>query len=161
MSEAWRDIPGHEGRYQASSLGRVRSVKSGRILRLGVTPQGYRKVSLGAACRDQRVHRLVLAAFVGSPLPCEEACHSDGNRANNHLSNLRWDTRAGNHADKVKHGTTARGERNHLAKLTADDVREIRRRLAGGDLGYEIARDFNVTAANISSIRKNKTWSHI
>jgi hypothetical protein len=47
-----------------------------------------------------------------------EACHGDGDSANNRLGNLRWDTPTNNHADKILHGTTNRGERSGTAKLT-------------------------------------------
>jgi hypothetical protein len=49
------------------------------------------------------VHRLVLEAFVGFCPGGMQCCHGDGNTANNHLSNLRWDTAKANAADKVRH----------------------------------------------------------
>lgn len=55
-----------------------------------------------------------------------EACHFDGNPANNRLENLRWDTRTNNHADKRAHGTLMAGERHYRAKLTEQQVRELR-----------------------------------
>jgi hypothetical protein len=71
---------------------------------------------------------------------------------------LRWGTPAENAADKVLHGTDSRGSRNGRAKLTEDDVREIRRRLAAGDLGYRIAEDYGVTKQLISRIKVGKAW---
>lgn len=76
--------------------------------RLATSPKknGYRIVSLpieGVGKRTFNVHRLILEAFVG---PCPEgmeACHNDGDRGNNRLNNLRWDTRSANMADRFRH----------------------------------------------------------
>lgn len=127
MTETWRPIPGWDGYYEVSDQGRVRSlaravpgrpgvliVKRDRMLTPMANQSGHLSVAL---CRDNRrtymaIHRAVLLAFVG-PCPGDmEGCHNDGNPANNHLANLRWDTHASNMVDKVTHG------RHPLANLT-------------------------------------------
>lgn len=121
--ERWLPVPRYEGYYEVSDHGRVRSVDRVISQRDGtrrkfrgtvISPQeinsGYLRVSLQ---RNQEkeyflVHRLVLTTFVG---PCPdgmETCHRDNDRHNNHLTNLRWDTRLENAADRIKAGT-ARG----------------------------------------------------
>lgn len=142
MIERWAPVPGYEGLYSVSDHGRLRSEPrrckwhgtitrnvAGKILRVTTLPSGYLQADLR---RDNKaahhyVHRLVLRAFVREPVAKEEACHNDGNRANNALSNLRWDTRSGNHQDKNAHGTMQRGESHARAKLTEADIRAIRR----------------------------------
>lgn len=57
------------------------------------------------------VHRLVLETFVGACPLGMECCHSDGNGMNNKLSNLRWDTHAGNGIDMKRHGSVS-GKKN-------------------------------------------------
>lgn len=170
--ERWADIEGFEGLYQVSDQGRVRSLdrvlSDGRRWRGGLlsTKKGGGRHVCIRLCKDGKhhwrgLHRLVLTAFVG---PCPEGmegAHNDGTPANNALDNLRWDTRSGNHADKVVHGTSAHGERNNLAKLSADDVQQIRRMRAEGALLSEIAQRFHVTNANVSSIINHKTWAHL
>jgi hypothetical protein len=107
------------------------------------------------------VHRLVLETFVG---PCPkgmEACHNNGIRADNRPTNLRWDTRKNNHADKKLHGTQQCGERSGNAKLTNAQVIEIRRRRKSGEQQKTIACDFGVTEPNISMISRHITWSHL
>ena len=105
-TENWKPIPGYEG-YMAGDHGHVYSIRAGRVLKPFFDTSGYHRVSVyGSSTRsDERVHRLILAAFVG---PCPEGmegCHDDGTRTNNHLSNLRWDTRGANALDKARHGT--------------------------------------------------------
>jgi len=119
--EQWRDIPGWEGLYQASSEGRVRSLVRTQvgmdgytrthksvILKITRTPLGYgflqlRTPGIGKRCA---VNRLVCAAFHGPPpSPNHQAAHNDGNSRNDSSANLRWATPKENAADKVAHGT--------------------------------------------------------
>lgn len=108
-TEEWRRVPDFP-RYYVSSTGRVVSYRRGnrRELRPSVNAYGYKVVGLTNAAHNSPklfVHRLVLTAFVG---PCPdgmEGCHNDGDRTNNSVENLRWDTRAGNMQDAIAHGT--------------------------------------------------------
>lgn len=119
QSEQWRPVVGYEGRYEVSDFGRIRTVA--RIAPWGTTtrrvdskirkpypaPNGGHLVlglHLDHQVTNVYVHRVVLEAFVG---PCPdgmEACHLDDDPTNNHLSNLRWDTRSGNLRDRYRNG---------------------------------------------------------
>lgn len=118
--EKWIPVVGYEGYYEVSDHGRVRSIDreittktgltrqcTGRVRKQVVRKDGYLSVSLSRESETSvlLVHRLVLEAFVGACPGGMEACHSDGSRDNNHISNLRWDTRSENQFDRVKHGT--------------------------------------------------------
>lgn len=114
-TEIWLSIPGYEGSYEVSNLGRVRSLDrvnsrgwslKGKIL----SPIDAGRYYQNTLTKDGKgvkylTHRLVLEAFVGPPGKDEQGCHNDGNSKNNHLSNLRWDTSSANQRDKVIHGT--------------------------------------------------------
>lgn len=117
LEEEWRDVPGYEGMYAVSSLGRVRSLPrltggprprrvAERILRPMRARHGYLAVELrgGGARRVPKVHQLVLLAFVGPPPKGMETRHLDGNPANNKIDNLRYGTRHENMQDRVHHG---------------------------------------------------------
>lgn len=115
----WRDIPGYEGHYQASSDGRIKSLerrgpKSGRqlwerILRASTSESHPHPCVVvyapDGSHRTVTVHRLVAFTFLGPPPPNHEVCHGDGDPANNNVENLRWGTRAENIYDAVRHGT--------------------------------------------------------
>lgn len=106
-------------------------------------------------------HRLVLEAFVG---PCPEgmeACHNDGNRTNNVVTNLRWDTRKNNHADKKRHGTHQQGSRANSAKLDEEKVKYVLRQLLAGRTGLSLALELGVRPSAISCIKLRKTWLHV
>lgn len=98
MKEIWKDIPGYEGLYQVSNMGRVKSLnfnRSGlpRILKTK-NRQGYPRVILWKSGKRHEVcvHRLVAQAFIPNPENKPFVNHKDGNRRNNHVDNLEWCT---------------------------------------------------------------------
>jgi hypothetical protein len=107
------------------------------------------------------IHRFVLETFVGPRPDGKEACHRDGDRTNNHLDNLRWDTRQANVDDRTEHGTCPQGEGHYLSKLTAEGVREMRR-LHGEGWGYKrLAKRFGLNESTARSAVIGETWKHV
>lgn len=122
MPQQWAPVPGYEGLYEVSDHGNVRSLdrlttgpsgkqrrRYGKPMKINLKPDHYPMVQLckNGHVRGFSVHRLVAAAFLGVPDNADElhVCHYDGNRQNNHVSNLRWDTPKANYQDMVRHGT--------------------------------------------------------
>lgn len=97
LQEVWKDIPGYEGMYQASTHGRIRSL---RILKSRLTTgTGYPAVVLpsepSSPSRRQsnrHVHALVAAAFLGPRPRGMHIDHKDGDRANPQPDNLEYVT---------------------------------------------------------------------
>ena len=166
----YRDVEGYPG-YRVGDDGSVWSCRTrqGTIgnewkeLTPSVGTHGYVKIALSVCGRRKyvRVHSLVLTAFVG-PRPFKyDACHNNGIRSDNRLSNLRWDTRKGNHSDREAHGTSPRGEKSPMHKLTEVQVTQIRIRVAAGGTQRAIAREFEVCQSTIYNICKRRTWTHV
>lgn len=127
-NEQWKPVVGHEGSYEVSDMGRVRSSARTVIMKNGVPRPikggimhghtnefGYTVVVLSriGSRRQYRSHRLVMAAFVG---PCPEGmevCHNNGDPADNRLSNLRYGTSKDNSADMKLHGTVYQEAKTH------------------------------------------------
>lgn len=173
MDDHFRHIAGFDG-YRVSRQGQVESrwLKAGRHSRLTETWRplkpiplrwGHLKVNLsGDGKKVHRVvHRLVLEAFVGPCPPGLVCCHTNGCPWDNRVENLRWDSFRANTQDAIRHGTLALGSRCGAAKLTEDDVLEIRRLWAEGVQAKELASRFEVTAENIRAITSGKSWRHV
>lgn len=165
-AERWRPVPEFPKHYAVSNRGRVRRVAKGRGTRCGVLSPtenkstGYFSVwlSVGGERHMRYVHRLVLEAFVGPCPPGLEGTHRNGKKNVNRLSNLRWATHVENVADKRKHGTVLRGEAVGGSKLTASDVRKIRK---SKRLHRELAEQYQVSRSTITLIKQRATWKHV
>ena len=103
----WKDIEGYEGLYQVSDKGEVRSLdrterskgnsyrqRKGMLLKQRIDKYGYYKVNLykDSKLKTFVVHRLVAVAFVDNPMDLPVVNHIDGDKTNNHFSNLEWCT---------------------------------------------------------------------
>lgn len=172
--ELWKPVLGYEGLYEVSSRGRVRSLERkcrrkdgvtitiyGRMMRIQTDTYGYAVVhiSKGGKHKTHRVHQMVLEAF-DRPKPKElHGAHNNGNRKDNRIENLRWDTPSNNHRDRHRHGTDTRGERNANAKLTTEQVRAMRRKYADGGLTYrELADSYGVSYSAVGHAIAGRTW---
>lgn len=108
MVEMWRPVPQLEGRYEVSSIGRVRNVRTGAVRKILLDDKGYPYVSIEVQGkkRSLRVHQLVARAFIPGVGDC--VLHYDDVKTNNATGNLRWGSRAENGADAV------RNKRHHM-----------------------------------------------
>lgn len=127
--EEWRDVPGCEGFYQVSNLGQIRSVGDsrfnkngvrrsfrGKVLVQAIHPKtGYSQVGFSVRGRQftKMVHTIVALAFIGERPEGYDICHSDGDKQNNRVDNLRYDTRSSNLMDEVRRGTNHHASKTH------------------------------------------------
>jgi hypothetical protein len=180
MSEIeWRDVPGFEGVYQASSEGQIRRhpnaknnhkshPKSGDgTLSIRLKQRGYLTCCLqtDGKIRTYLVHRLVAAAFWGSPEGDRTFVnHKNFIKTDNRPENLEWVTPRENVLHAIRGGRheapKLRGEDTSNAKLTAEDVRAIRI-LAKEHTPVEIARRFKVGPAAIYHVITRRNWAHV
>jgi hypothetical protein len=161
---AWKLIASFPD-YEVSDAGGVRRATSKGWARAGaiLKPQkhqgGYAVVKLR---RDgfyyhQLIHRLVCEAFHGAPSSSEmQACHGDGDRKNNHATNLRWATRVENEADKELHGTRIRGLSHPNARFSATDIERMRDQRRCGASTKDIIQLFGVSPQHLSQICSGK-----
>lgn len=108
MNEIWEWISGYEGEYAISTLGRVWSEHSKRLLSLTPNYAGYLVVDLSknGTSAQFRVHRLVAGAFLPNPNALPQVNHINEKRNDNRVDNLEWCTSKhnnnhGNHNKKI------------------------------------------------------------
>lgn len=171
--ERWKAIPGCNGIYEVSDMGRVRSYQSRgkgkaslsinpRILAQHINSNGYMRVPFDG--RARLVHRLVMLAFVG---PSDlEVNHRNADRADNRLVNLEYMTTKDNRnysfrvLGKKRQGN-ARGEDVGGAKLTEANVLAMRQAYKQGATVTEISERYSLAKSSCIRAINGKTWGHV
>lgn len=92
--EIWKDVP-FDNNYMASNLGKIYSKRSGKILQGDKTRKGYIRVGLTGAKR-KLVHDIIAITFIPNPENKPQVNHKDGNKKNNRVDNLEWNTQSEN-----------------------------------------------------------------
>jgi uncharacterized protein YerC len=125
QKEIWKDIPGFEGKYQVSNLGRVKSFVYRRnkttIRKLPISNNYYRLL----LCKNGKyesfyIHRLIADAFIPNPKNKKYVNHKDGNKLNNDISNLEWVTSAEN-----SHHAWATGLNTKIYSHSKQDAQKV------------------------------------
>ena len=103
--ENWKDVVGYEGYFMVSESGKVKSLDRkqlrsdgtvypviGKELKSFVSNAGYKRIALrkGGKQIKYSIHRLVAEAFIAKEVGRDFVNHLDGNKLNNHYSNLEW-----------------------------------------------------------------------
>jgi hypothetical protein len=111
--------------------------------------------------KHRTVHSLVAEAFIGERPDGLMIRHIDDNPKNNHYSNLCYGTALDNMKDRIRNSGTFGGEKNWYAKLTNEQVKEIRSKALNGVSHVEIAREYGVNPSNVSHITRYKTFKTV
>ena len=121
--------------------------------------KGYARFSTGGRKgKSHSAHRTAYELWVGQIPDNLVVRHKCKNKDCVNPEHLETGTQVDNEADKVRDGTTNRGERCGTAKLTNEQVADIRRRV--GQKGVELAKEFGVSKATISQILSATTWTN-
>lgn len=158
MKEVWKDIVGYEGLYQASNLGRVRSlnrIRKGQILKGRIGNAGYIQtyISNSSGQRfNKLVHRLVASTFIPNPDNKPQVNHKNGVKTDNRVENLEWVTRSEN----MKHAYA-----NGL-ELVTRCYNHQNGRWKGGvkmlTLNNEVINTFKTTQEGADWLKNNTRW---
>lgn len=167
--ELWKDIPSYEGLYQASTMGRIRSLYTNKILKHEISKNGYCKVTL---CKNRvrklcSVHRLVATTFLPNHNKKLQVNHKDGNKTNNCVDNLEWATSKENiiHSYKNKLQIPKKGKEHPLYRKYGKENKTSKKinqyDLQGNfiktwDSIMDVERILNINNGNISSCCNGK-----
>lgn len=149
--------------YKVSEDGSVYG-KFGKKLSPSDNGRGYLILGLMIAGEGRKtfgVHKLVALAYVPNPENLPEVNHKDGNKLNNHFSNLEWCTRG----DNILHAyentlRSATGTNNSRCRTDEEDVKDICRALECGNTSAQI-RDQGYDYNLVRAIKARKNWTHI
>jgi len=127
-----------------------------------ISPDGYgRAHDKNDGHKLKTASRVMLIQAKGQPPSSKHECAHTCGKGNEGCVNpdhLYWATPAQNQADRVRHGTSNRGEQQWKSKLTASDVLKIRS-LYPRMKQDEIAKSYNVDQSTISNIVTGKKWA--
>ena len=141
--------------YTITENGEVINNKSKRVLKAQKNGKGYLRVSISG--RLEFVHRLVANQYVPNPENKPQVNHKDGNKLNNHYTNLEWVTNLENRRHACEMGLHPYGENAPNAKLTLKDVEFIR----SSDLtSKELAKIFNISYSHARSVKRGIYWKN-
>jgi len=158
----WKRVVGYESKYEVSDSGLVRKT-SGAILGQWKNSSGYMMVRLSSPRSQERVHRIVAAAFIPNPSRLPHINHLDFNRANNHVNNIEWCSPRQN----LRHSRNAgrmppcqwAGRRGWNAKLSDSKAEQIRREYKNGGTSWGILSiKFGINKKSIGKIIHNKSY---
>lgn len=125
------------------------------------TSNGYGKLGVGG--RIEVASRYICILVNGDPPePHYEAAHSCGKGHEGCVNpkHLSWKTKVENQADKFSHGTSNAGSKHGMAKLSEDQVLEMRS-LADSVDWDNLAIRYGVTRSTVSLIARRRIWTHI
>lgn len=188
--EKWKSVVGYEEFYSVSNTGKIRrdkggsnNAKIGRILKQRLNTHGYVSVILSKFGTEKSftVHRLVVKAFIGEIPDGLQINHKNGNKTDNRLENLECVTPSENrlHCNKVlfpngenflrgdkwckSHlASIPRGEKQKMAKLNEQKVKEIRQIYGEGQSTLkQLAEKYGVHFSIIHDVIKRTAWKHV
>lgn len=156
MCETWRAFP-LDTRYEVSTQGRLRRASTGRIRKTPLKQNGYLGVVLtrtGERPVGYDLHVMVALTWLGERPPKFDVAHIDGDRLNNNVSNLQYESRQQNASNKNNKFNPKKG-----CRLTSDQVRKLRADTLLSNA--EWARLLGVKRVSVWKARNKKTWRYI
>lgn len=119
-AEEWRPVVGYEGKYEVSSLGRIKITRKNKLMKPWKNNKGYYMISLSKAGVKEKflVSRLVAIAFIPNPEHKPYVDHINTIPTDNRVENLHWVTQSENLANPISRARL--NEALHLAKSTPE-----------------------------------------
>ena len=154
--------------YCVNEDGLILNTRTRGMVRPSINKKGYLQVCLTNK-NTYSIHRLVALTFIENKENKTEVNHIDGNKLNNHISNLEWNTtqenlehkRINNLGKTLKAKLSATGINNSQAKLDEEDVIFIRTNCETKIDIKKFSKELDVSIATIYDIKNRRSWTHI
>lgn len=153
--------------YSVTEDGKVISYKGKfpRVLKTSVNNCGYEIVTISINNRRKTfyVHRLVAQTFIGDIDGDMTVNHKDGNKLNNHVSNLEIVSYSENEKHAYEYGLKPHmtGETNGMSKLSEQQAMSLIYDIIQGLSNKEIGRKYGLHPQYVSLIRHKRRWIHL
>lgn len=154
--------------YYVSDNGEVYTVLKGKIRKQKHRKHSNGYLRTGIRAKDFYIHRLVAELFCENPNNYVEVNHIDGNKENNHYTNLEWCTRSENNKHMFAKGLRTPEEMSRISKMrkpnrvfSRDTILEIRKMSREGYTDREISKIYGTSRGNIYLIKKYKIYREI
>ncbi len=158
-----KPVAGFETIYSVTHDGKVFRNTSTKPLSTSMLNSGYMSVEMwkDGLRKSVPIHVVVAEAWIRPRVLGECIRHLDGNKLNNTVGNLAIGTKSDNEKDKILHGTDNRGSRSGRAKLSEQQVLDIRAAALSGEKRKAIAERFSICERYVRTIRDGATWKHL
>lgn len=146
--------------YEINEWGIIRNAKTKKVLTPILKQNGYVEIrlSIEGKVKNKRLHRVIYEAYNGKIDKNLHINHINGIKTDNSIQNLEAVSCKENNRKRV---FLRRGEQINTAKLTEEQVLEIRRRKANGDRTLDLAKEYGLTKGAINRLASGKTWKHL
>ena len=171
-----KDVVGYEQYFQITKDGKLWSKRTNKFLKQTIGKTGYYTVATKIGGRKGinkcfKIHRLVAQAYIPNPKNKPFVNHIDGNKLNNHVSNLEWVTNQENVIHAINLGLITfdhiTGSKGTKAKLTDEDVLKIREDFLTHtyknktEFCKKYSKLYNIGRSTIFDILNRKTYKNI
>jgi len=160
-----RDVKGFEGLYKVTEDGQVWSVRKNRFLKLGIGTHGYKVAYLhkNGEKKNALVHRLVASAYCEGKAEGLVVDHEDGNKLNNHYTNLFWKTQRDNVKNQMERGTFTYKEAHKQARIARR--KPVRVFFPDGktkdyEASIDVCKELNLQPSKVSQVLNGKRNHH-
>lgn len=149
-------------RYAVTVDGKVYTLNDNKFMKLA-NDNGYIRVNLAKDGKKYRnaVHRLVALAFIPNPENKRTVNHIDGNKQNNHVSNLEWATHKEQTAHAIATGLKIIPEFTENRQVSDEDVHSICKYLIEGFRPIEVARLLDLPRHTIKNVRSGTQYKDV
>lgn len=158
--DGWDQLDAHLEFVRASRCGRIKNIKTGKILKPWIKPKGHLAVSISknGVVKKYLVHRIIARCFIKNKDPLRNIInHKDGDPANNKVENLEWCTDKENRDHAKKNRLYQQSCKRYNAKfddckiLTIHTIKKPH---------TEIAKHYGVSQSVITRIKNFNTYSN-
>lgn len=147
--------------YAVTDDGEIYSFYSSKFLKFSIDRYGYVRYTLYNEDGPKAItgHRAVASAYLDNPDSLETVNHKDGDKKNNHYTNLEWCSVKDNIVHAISTGLRKNsGGRDYIGIESAHKICSL---MEQGVRPKEVAEMLGISYKIVGSIRSGEKWKHV